>query len=243
MTEPGKIPSSIATGGMSSNGTTTVVKFNQPSANYDDKKVLCSAICHCKNIPEAGVDGRSLRQVCVSKRLKELDSIMGHRSPYKPEVNYDMTKQPPAPIMSSDVETKVHNWLPGWIKKWWDVPDDDGNQRPKFKAGQEMIRRPDVVIVKDPNKPPVQENIKQVVEIKFPPDVMSDPQKEAYIQIAGSDDKLVEMGPADCDCNKPAPEPTTIPVEELGAAAAAARLLFLLLTKRPLPGSVPTPAF
>lgn len=243
MSGPGKPSAPLATGGMSPEGTTTVVKIHRPNADYGDKKVLCSAICKCKETPGKGVDGRSLKQACVSKRLKELDGIMRHNSPYKPEVNYDMTKEPPAPIMDSEVATKGHDWLPGWIRKWWDVPDEDGNQRPPFKAGRGLVRRPDVVIVKDPYKPPVQENIKQVIEIKFPPDTMDAPQREAYAQIAGGDHKLVEMGPEDCDCNKPDPDPSKIPVEELGTAAVAARILYMLLTRRPPPGPVPVPAF
>ncbi len=58
-----------------------------------------------------------------------------------------------------------------------------------------MVRRPDVVIVNDPTKPPTQDNIKQVVEIKFPPDKMDERQELAYIRIAGDETKLVEMGP------------------------------------------------
>lgn len=239
MTEPTKPTPPLATGGMSREGTTTAVRINRPNVDFVDKKVLCSAICKCKNTPGTGKDGRSLKQSCVSNRLKELDDVLEHRSPYKPEVNYDMTQQPPAPIMDSGVETKGHDWLPGWIRKWWDTPDEQGNKRPPFQAGEGMVRRPDVVIVNDPARGPTQDNIKQVVEIKFPPDKMDDPQREAYAQIAGGDNKLVEMGPDDCDCNQPDPNPPKIPVEQLGPAAGAARLLYLLLTKRPPPGSMP----
>ena len=52
--------------------------------------------------------------------MGELDKILQHRSPFKPEVNYDMTKEPPAPIMDSGMDTKAHDWLPGFIKKWWE---------------------------------------------------------------------------------------------------------------------------
>ena len=89
----------LATGGMSKEGTTTVVKVNEPELEYLDKKVLCTAICKCKNTPGVGKDGRSLNQVCVSAQLRALDASLQHRSPYKPEINYDMTKEPPEPIM------------------------------------------------------------------------------------------------------------------------------------------------
>ena len=232
MTEPSN---PLGSGGMSRAGATTPIKIGRPEADPADKKVLCSAICFCKSTPGVGKDGRSLKQSCVSNRLGELDKILQHRSPFKPEVNYDMTKEPPAPIMDSGVDTKAHDWLPGFIKKWWDTPDADGNKRPPFKPGLGMVRRPDVVIVKDPSKPPTQDNIKQVVEIKFPPDATTEAQEFDYKRIAGDDTKLVVMGPENCDCNKSEPEPSKVPVEELGVAGALAAILYMLLTKRPPP--------
>jgi len=109
MTEPTKPPTSLATGRMSPQGATTVVKINRPNVDFVDKKVLCSAICKCKDTPGVGKDGRLLKQSCVSGRLKKLDNILEHQSPYKPEINYDMTKQPPVPIMDSSTETKGHD--------------------------------------------------------------------------------------------------------------------------------------
>ncbi|MDR9839821.1 VRR-NUC domain-containing protein [Herbaspirillum huttiense] len=238
MTEPTNPSTPLATGGMSPEGTTTVVKIGQPTLDYEDKKVLCSAICKCKDAPGIGKDGRSLKQSCVSSRLRELDKLLEHRSPYKPEVNYDMTKEPPEPIMDSSIATKAHDWLPGWISKYWEV--DHGSA---YLKGAGMIRRPDVITVLDPTKPPTQENIKQVVEIKFPPDTLTRAQGDAYIEIAGDKNKLVKIGPENCDCNKPEPEESKIPVEELGVAATALRLLYMLVTKRPPPGGVPVPSF
>ena len=234
MTEPIKPSAPMATGGMSPGGTTTVVKINRPNVDFVDKKVLCSAICKCKDASGVGKDGRSLKQSCVSGQIKGLDAVLEHRSPYKPEVNYDMTKQPPEPIMDSAVDTKPHDWLPGFLKKHWEA--DHGSP---YLKGVGMVRRPDVVIVNDPTKPPTQDNIKQVVEIKFPPDKIDKPQEDAYVQIAGSDSKLVVIGPEECDCNQPDLKPSKIPVEEIGAAAALARILYMLITRRPPPGPVP----
>ncbi|MEO5933367.1 MAG: VRR-NUC domain-containing protein [Duganella sp.] len=234
MTEPIKPSAPLATGGMSQGGTTTVVKINRPNVDFVDKKVLCSAICKCKNDPGIGIDGRSLKQSCVSKQLRGLDAALEHRSPYKPEVNYDMTKEPPEPIMDSAVDTKPHDWLPGFIKKHWEA--DHGSP---YLKGMGMVRRPDVVIVKDPSRSPTQDNIKQVVEIKFPPDDMDEKQARAYIRIAGDDSKLVKIGPENCDCNQPEPKPSKIPVEQLGMAAAALKLLYMIVTKRPPPSTVP----
>ncbi|WP_311434961.1 VRR-NUC domain-containing protein [Herbaspirillum huttiense] len=140
--------------------------------------------------------------------------------------------------MDSSIATKAHDWLPGWIGKYWEV--DHGSP---YLKGAGMIRRPDVITVLDPAKPPTQENIKQVVEIKFPPDKITTPQQNAYIEIAGDEKKLVTIGPQDCDCNQPEPEESKVPVEELGIAATALRILYMLVTKRPPPGGVPVPAF
>jgi VRR-NUC domain len=217
--------SALATGGMSRAGTTTIVKINRPNVGAYDKTVLCAAICKCKDTPGKGVDGRSLKQSCVSGVLKSVDKAMDHKSPYKPEVNYDMTKSPPAPIMDSSVETKGHDWLPGWIAKYW----DQGGTRPPFQAGEGMIRRPDVVIVNDPSKPPTQDNIKQVVEVKFPPDKMDEKQEKAYTSIAGGEDKLVEMGPDDCNCDRPRPDPPKVPAPDSQSITAGMLLLTILL--------------
>ncbi|MFN3416624.1 MAG: VRR-NUC domain-containing protein [Caldimonas sp.] len=236
MTQPPAPTPPLATGGMSPEGTTTVVSINRPSLAFEDKRVLCSAVCKCKDTPGVAQDGRSLKQACVSGRLRTLDQLLHHRSPYKSEVNYDMTRQPPEPIMDAAAQTKPHDWLPGFIKKHWET--DHGY--PHLK-GAGMVRRPDVVIVKDPAKPPTQDNIKQVVEIKFPPDTWSKEQKADYERIAGAPHKLEKLEPADCDCAQPEPDPPKIPIEQLGAAATAARLLQMLLTRRPLP-PVPVPA-
>lgn len=235
MTEPTNPTTPLAAGGMSPDGSTTVVKVNRAHVDYADKKVLCSAICKCKDAPGIGKDGRSLKQSCVSGRLKGLDSVLKHRSPYKAEVNYDMTRQPPEPIMHSEIETRAHDWLPGWIKKYWEMPDEAGNKRPPFKPKKGYIRRPDVVIVNDPVKPPTQDNIKQVVEIKFPPDTAPSDQIADYARIAGDRDKLIVMGPEDCDCDRPDPAPPKIPVEQIGAAGSMLGLLYMLVTRRPPP--------
>ena len=215
----------MATGGMSPEGTTTIVKTAQPKVSNSDRYVLCPAICKCKDTPGTSADGRSLKQACVSKALKSLDRTMDHKSWYKAEVNYDMTLHPPAPIMDSEVDTKGHDWLPGWIRKYWE--DDHGSP---YLKGVGMVRRPDVVIVKDPTKPPTQDNIEQVVEIKFPPDDWNKRQKEAYGIIAGGEDKLAKLEPDDCNCDRPdSGQASSIPAADPKTVSAASMLLMLLL--------------
>lgn len=172
-------------GGMSAGtGTTTPVSSGLSRLAPPDQSVLCSAICKCQATPGIGKDGRKLNQVCVSSRLKELDKVLQGRSPYKPEVNYDMTQEPPEPIMNSEDATQPHGWLRGWIDKYWGDPDKD---RPEWKASRGYVRRPDVVIVNDPTISPTQDNIRMVVEIKFPNDDPGTGQMKAYERIAGSE--------------------------------------------------------
>ena len=186
------------TGGMSPTGTTTPVYINFAEVSGKDKDVLCMAICNCKAVPDIGKKGQSLRQVCVSKLLRKRDFIKGNHSEHKAEINYDMTKHPPVPIMDFDTKTMAHEWLPGWITKHW----DEDPTHPMWLPGEGYIRRPDVVIVKDPFKPPTQDNIKQVVEIKFDGDPWGEGQEAAYRSISGPG-KLVELTPAKCSCDDP----------------------------------------
>lgn len=241
MTGPNNTPPTgqapLAVGGMSMEGATTVVPINKPQLDFSDKKVLCSAVCKCKSMPAIGADGRSLKQECVSARLKALDVVLDHRSLYKAEFTYDMTKRPPEPFLDKVVDTKSRTLWPGWTKTLW--PKDSSHPVP-YKPGKGYTRRPDVIIVKDPTKPPTQDNIKQVVEIKFPGDPFRPGQREDYIVIAGDEMKMVPLASDECDCDRAELEPSKIPVEQLGKAAALLRLIYMVVvTKRPPLGGLP----
>jgi hypothetical protein len=74
-------------------------------------------------------------------------------------------------------------------------------------------RRPDAVIVADPLKPPTQDNLKAVVDVKLPGDRWRGTQKEDFQEIAGDPEKVVEVNPKNCQCEeKPKPEPVPVPV-------------------------------
>lgn len=183
-------------------GQTNTVRLRPNTLDPQDRQAICSAICKCNAMPSVGSAGQTLKQQCVSGRLKAADALADNQSPYKPEVNYDMSKDPPAPIMDSSLATKAHDYLPGWIQKYW--PGGLGGYTP----GVGNIRRPDVVVVNDPSLPPTQDNLKSVVEIKFPPDTVDAKQQAAYEEIAGDPSKVVTMGPADCGCSDDADNQT-----------------------------------
>ncbi|MBR8005568.1 VRR-NUC domain-containing protein [Burkholderia vietnamiensis] len=182
-------------GGLTGGGQTTPVQLRPAFPDPADKKVICKAICVCNREPDTGAAGQSLRQQCVSRNLRDVDRSMGWQSPYKSEVNYDMSRWPPAPIMRSASPTEAHPYLPGWIAKYWPGGQD------AYPSGSNAVRRPDVVIVKDGSLPPTQDNIKGVVEIKFPPQTKDPEQEDDYARIAGSPNKVATMGPGDCDCS------------------------------------------
>lgn len=216
----------LSQGGMSPEGKTNPVGILKPKLDPQDKNVLCSAICYCSSTPNISQDGKHLKQGCVAQRLGELDEILQRRSPYKPEVSYDMTKNPPQPILDSQTGNSPHGWIPGWINKYW----NEDPEHPPFKPGKGMIRRPDVVIVKAASKPPTQDNIKQVVEMKFPPDPPKVEQAQDYAKIAGNKNKVVEMTSTECDCGQEHQQ-SNVPVEQLGWAAAIAGSVMLILTR------------
>ncbi|RQZ75944.1 VRR-NUC domain-containing protein [Burkholderia glumae] len=180
-------------------GRTNPVRVRRNGLDAQDRQALCSVICKCNAMPTIGADGQKLKQQCVSGRLKAADAIGDHQSPYKAEINYDMSRDPPAPIMDSRIVTKAHDYLPGWIQKYWPGGLDS------YTPGIGNIRRPDVVIVNDPSLPPTQDNLKSVVEIKFPPDRVDPKQQDAYERIAGDPSKVATMGPGDCGCSDDKP--------------------------------------
>lgn len=185
------------TGGVSPEGQTTPVGVSG-RLSKKDRMVLCQVLCKCKKIGVATRNGRIQRQRCVQQRLDFANEIsqMGTGAPteYKPEQTYNMKAVPPEPVTDPDDPLHPHSDIRQWINDYWP------GGRKKYKAGQGNLRRPDVVVVNDPTQPPVQSNIKMVVEYKFPPDDFSRDQRQDYIEIAGSESKFMRLGPAECGC-------------------------------------------
>lgn len=144
--------------------------------------VLCVHICACNNT--------QYKQACVTQALWAEDDAAGNMSTIKAEVPYDMSKRPPAPIMS--------------------------NNNPKRATRRKPLgsRIPDVVIVNKPGDLPTQGNIRKVVEIKFPPDKLSREQDAEYRTIAGLAE-FQTLSPQECNCSDPekkhVPQPVPVP--------------------------------
>ncbi|KWA38054.1 hypothetical protein WL27_17180 [Burkholderia multivorans] len=185
-----------SSGGMSPGGQTTQVGLSAAKLSPKDRKVLCHTFCECRRIGVATKAGTIQRQRCVEMRLglpNEVSKMQtGVPTEYRPEQPYDMTTVPPEPIMDYEEPLEPNTGIRRWIKDMWP------SKGKKYEKGD--IRRPDVVIVKDPSQPPVQSNIKAVVEMKFPGDTYGPDQEDDYIEIAGGPSKFVHLGAAECGC-------------------------------------------
>lgn len=128
------------------------------------------------------------KQTLIHKRLSAIDRSMGFKSTMKTEVPYNMDSL--EPYMSTHEEGRAsQNW---------------------FRPGH---RRPDVVVTD--GSPPVQGNIRAVIEMKFKGDSLSQEQRLAYEQIAGDPDNFIVMEEdIDCLCDDQKQErvPVDLPV-------------------------------
>ncbi len=97
-----------------------------------------------------------------------------------------------------------------------------------------MTRRPDVVIVKDPTKPATQDNIKNVVEIKFG-DEFGDDQRDSYETIAGDPKKVKVLDPDECECGNDDEDGKKSTVTEFVTWASGIALALYNLRKGKLP--------
>ena len=172
---------------------------------------ICGLICIC----DANSSPHSRPSDCLTARIRALDAASGHTSRMKAEVPYDMSKAPPAPIMSR--------------KEPW---------RPSQGKHPKGCRAPDVVVVKDPSKPPTQDNIEEVIEVKFPTDQFRRDQAESYKGIAG-DAPFEVFGPERCGCPERKQEQEQEPkvtAEDVAEAALLALLVVVLILDDTLPG-------
>lgn len=159
-----------------------------------------------------GCKEEKLRQRCVTRHIRALENASAYTSPLKAEVPYDMSKRPPEPIMSKNDPRRATRSSP---------------------AGS---RIPDVVVVKEGTKPPTRDNIKEVIEIKFPPDELKDEQRKAYEAIAGESPFEV-LGPERCGCSRQKqPQPQEMTAGDVAEVAALTLLVIALVLDDAVPG-------
>ena len=174
-----------------------------------EEVTVCGLICLCDADPLP----QKRPSDCLTARIRALDAASGNTSRIKAEVTYDMSKTPPAPIMSR--------------KEPW---------RPSMGKHPKGSRAPDVVVVKDPSKPPTQDNIERVIEVKFPMDRFRVDQAEDYKDIAGSAPFEV-FGPKRCGCpDRKQEQLQQVTAEDVAEAALLALLVVVLILDDTLPG-------
>lgn len=127
-----------------------------PVAEFPELEALCEIICDCYKNPPQSNRGNEYQQ-CVTKKIRNRDPQNMQAEPF-----YDMNKSPPELITSSS--------NPGRATR--------SPRRASQIAGTGGSRSPDVAIVSDPKKIATFDNLKAVVEIKFPGDTYSDVQKQ-----------------------------------------------------------------
>lgn len=199
-----------------------------------DKKMLCALLCCCSRDPNISPSGRQAFQSCVSGTLARAQQDMGGDSRFKPEVSYNMRTYPPEPMMErgllGGLTTTPIPWNSGGNAHINNrIERDFPGVRPEHGRN---TRRPDVVIVHDPSQPPTQDNIANVVEMKFPGDSYGEDQLRAYQDIAGGD--IIELDVDTCGCND---DDTTQEQVALVTAAAEARDRQVSLGDRVLSGA------
>lgn len=164
--------------------------------NPDNKPYLMEKANYASRFPklsikkakDGGVTGLELKQLVMSGLIRADEYRWDFRWDYKAEVCFDMASLPPKPFLSS-------SWIGNDEK-----PDPERRHTlfpfPKGSV-KGLLRRPDVIIVKDRSiRWPGQagtdhqtishpDNLERLVEVKFPGDKLYPDQERAYLLIAG----------------------------------------------------------
>ncbi len=177
-----------------------------PVGSVPDEVLICRFICECKDARRG--DGVREPQQCFIRKIRLYEQAARGTTHIWSEVPYDMSMNPPTPIMSRN-------------EPW--------RQTGRKPAGSKI---PDLIIVKDPTKPPTQDNIEKIIEIKFPDDPWRRDQLTTHKKIAGG--APVEEWGVDKPCycsDQKEKERVRVPATDavLGAAVIAAVIVVLLL--------------
>ncbi len=190
-----------------------------------DRKMLCELMCCCAKDPNVSFSRKTGQtgpryQSCVADTILAangltslLTSDMAEPvSRYWPEVTYDMTCAPPNPLTRGGTPTYGseggRHW--GQYGKINRHAEEIGWERDEQGP---PTRRPDITAVKDPRRPPTQDNIDRIYEMKFKGDEWGKGQRSSYNDIAGGRKKVQEITEEDCNCGdrKNTPDPVLLP--------------------------------
>lgn len=155
-----------------------------PRAAGDPRiRFLCELLCICLSSPEYSA-GKNMYQACVENMLAA--NAAGKTTPgYQGQQYPDITPE-----------------------QGYDAPKPGQPPQPRSGGGK-GYRAPDSIVKKDPSKPPTQDNIDFLVEMKFERfgycDNYSEQQKRRDKEIVGkgNEEKITVLTPRNCDCPSP----------------------------------------
>lgn len=168
---------------------------------------ICSFVCFCSINPMKSKTGRNLKQACVDASLDAANTAAD--TGIRPEVGYYMPedeRMSPQPLMLKDIAGQETN---APIRNFGHMINRVRRLKTPATAlvkeevesySKGELRIPDAVVLKDPCKPPTQDNLLGVVEVKFRGDRWGRGQKDAYEAIAGSPNGLHELNEDTCKC-------------------------------------------
>jgi hypothetical protein len=184
-----------------------------PLANPLDKAYLCAKCCRALIEPDLNRKGYPMYQRTVTRSIwgDNENATPKQHWRYKGEVGYDMTKNPPLPIMSIKEPLRpstfplsaLHSINRAAQAAEEEAAEAAGNLLTRNElevAGGKRLRIPDVIVLKCPpdllaqlkagtaeDSPfyPAQSNIERIVEVKFDGDFLDPYQAIAYKDIAG----------------------------------------------------------
>ncbi|MGL4666991.1 MAG: hypothetical protein ACRCWR_03575, partial [Saezia sp.] len=169
---------------------------------------LCQKIDYANANPITRADGGLLRQRVVTIMIQRDNAFLRYNFPWTAEVGYDMTTDPPSPIMSLQEPWRPSTFPLSQYQRIIDrymasMPTSVKIEQPLVTLTEleeqllhpeekrtGLMRIPDVLSLKDcmmagcPAKYS-KDNINSVIEIKFPGDQLSRKQRQAYELIAG----------------------------------------------------------
>ena len=232
--------------------------LTQPNIDAE-KDIICAAICLCHwlvgapqnvrnsilraiKVPDFLMPSDDLanmgKQGCVDNVLAKSRAAPGgiYHDSYHPNIHIEVPYDVPSgrALMSTSQTSNFHRNVTGMPRAlprsypgWW-----------LFGRTPGTTGIPDVVITHNPMLPPEGANIARVVEIKFPPDKITDEQRRKYRAIDPQGRDPLVLTPEKCGCE------LELSQEEVVALAAMLAAIIIILDPIPgdeglLPGLIP----
>ena len=167
------------------------VHFKADCHTMSKEQEVCLYVCCCNSFPivTTGMVIRRLKQVCVDRMMAAKDvqerGIIPSPAYFMPDKG--------APQLITPLNSNKLRFQARVLKELRKMEHPEAQVYP-------TIRIPDIVFVKDPDVPPIGDNIELVGDIKFPGDRWQPGQEEDYKKISGKNLKPKEFTVEDCGC-------------------------------------------